>query len=80
MGFAAGLPGLFGRNMVQYAAQVRDRNQEEVYSIQTNVAAVLGHAASATCRHVLLGPVHALTNYFQFYFYGLADKKRWVKL
>jgi len=75
VGFALGLPGLFGRNMVLYADEIIDKNEEKVYNIQNNVCAILYHVALSTCLHTFLMPVKRINNYFQFYCNRLADNK-----
>lgn len=76
VGFAAGLPGLFGRNMVLYADEIVDRNEEKVYNINNNVCSILCHVTLATCNHVFAMPIKRLRNYMNFYRNGLAENKR----
>ena len=76
VGFAAGLPGLFGRNMVLYADEIVDRNEEKVYNINNNVCSILCHVTLATCNHVFAMPIKRLRNYINFYRNGLAENKR----
>ena len=73
VGFAAAFPGLFGRNMVLYADEVVDKNEENVYHIQNNPIAVLYHILTATLQIVFVAPLQKLKNFFQFYFHKLAD-------
>ena len=76
VGFAAGLPGLFGRNMVLYADEIVDRNEEKVYNINNNVCSILCHVTLAACNHVLAMPLKRFKNYINFYYNGLAENKR----
>jgi len=73
VGFAAAFPGLFGRNMVLYADEVVDKNEENVYHIQNNPIAVLYHILTSTLQIVFVAPLQKLKNFFQFYFHKLAD-------
>jgi len=73
LGFAAAFPGLFGRNIVLYADEVIDKNDENVYHIQSNPLAVLCHTLLSTMQLVFLSPVIKIRNFFQFYCHKLAD-------
>ena len=78
VGFAAGLPGLFGRNLVLYADEIVDRNEEKVYNIQNSVCSILSHVTLTTCQHVFVLPIKRIRNYVHFYCNGLAETKRSV--
>jgi len=73
IGFAAAFPGLFGRNLVLYADEVVDKNEEKVYHIQSNPIAVLCHALISTLQLVFISPIQNIRNFFQFYRHKLAD-------
>jgi len=73
LGFAAAFPGLFGRNLVLYADEVIDKNEENVYHIQSNPLAVLYHTLLSTLQLVFISPVMKIRNFFQFYCHKLAD-------
>jgi len=74
VGFAAAFPGLFGRNIVLYADEIVDKNDENVYNIQNNPIAILYHVLAATLQTVLVAPVQKIRNFFQFYCHKLADE------
>ena len=78
--FAAGIPGLFGRNMVLYADEIIDKNQKKVYNIQNNLCAILYHVTLSSCLHLFVLPIRRVKNYFHFYCHGLAETDRWANL
>jgi len=73
VGFATAFPGLFGRNLVLYADEVIDKNEEKVYHIQSNPLAVLCHTLLSTLQLVFISPIQKIKNFFQFYCHKLAD-------
>jgi len=75
IGFAAGIPGLFGRNMVLYCDEIKDKNEEKVFNIDSNPLTVLTHALVCLVQTALISPLLSLSNSLQFYSRTLADNK-----
>lgn len=73
--FAAGFPGLFGRNMLLYADQIVDSNQESVYYIESSLWTVLVHTMVSTTKLLFFSPLLHITHALHFYSHSLADIK-----
>jgi len=78
LGFAAGIPGLFGRNMLLYCDEIKDKNEEKVFNIDSNPVTVLSHCLMSLVHTLLISPLLTLSNYVNFYSRTLADNKEAV--
>merc|ERR1712080_112845 len=65
--FSLGLPGLFGRNFLIYADQLKDSAGEPIYHIQTNPVLVLLHTALTILRVIFVAPFLWLLAFCRFY-------------
>lgn len=73
--FACGFPGLFGRNMLLYADQIIDKNDESVYWIECNLASLVCRLSISTARLLIFEPLLGLSHALRFYSHSLADIK-----
>jgi len=65
--FSLGLPGLFGRNFLIYADQLKDSAGEPIYHIQTNPVMVILHTTLTILRVIFVAPFLWLLAFCRFY-------------
>jgi len=80
IGFSLGIPGLFGRNMLLYANQIVDRNQDRVFFVEDNPLKVILIVFTAIVHFILVAPIEILFGFFQFYFCKTAVKAAKIQM
>jgi len=65
--FSLGMPGLFGRNFLIYANQLKDNSGENIYNIQTNPVMVLLQTIFVVLKLVFIAPIQWLVAFCKFY-------------
>eukprot|EP00092_Neocalanus_flemingeri_P036815 GFUD01040076.1.p1 GENE.GFUD01040076.1~~GFUD01040076.1.p1 ORF type:complete len:581 (-),score=130.14 GFUD01040076.1:530-2272(-) len=65
--FSLGLPGLFGRNFLIYADNLKDNSDKSIYNIQTNPIMVLLHTLLVVLKLIFIAPIQWLLAFCRFY-------------
>jgi len=65
--FSVGLPGIFGRNFLIYADNLRDNADRPIYNIQTNPIMVLLRALLVVLKVIFIAPFQWLLAFCRFY-------------